>query len=489
MANLKINERIAFLRRQRKLTQEQLANALGVTNQSVSKWESGQCCPDIQLLPELARFFGVSVDTLMGYESAGNLEDICLQLEEYLSGLSEKEAFESSGKITALLGKASMKKTQKKKNKANLNNYQLTRTPNNAMLNPENVTHSPKPYITEDTTMKRGITIAGNMLTDTVKTISSYPEIGMLADIHEVQRAVGGCVPNTLLDLAKMKAGIPLFAAGKVGYDDAGRFVCQMLEDEGVDTTRVTISTSRPTSFSDVMSARDTGERTFFHHRGANAEFSPADLPPEQLNCDLLHIGYILLLDEFDKADEEYGTVMARYLHDVQARGIATSIDVVSGSDGLFQEKVVPALKYCDYAIMNEIEGCSVSGLLARDENGKIIVENIVRTLELFMEKGVRSRAVLHSPEAGFCMDAKTGLSIVPSFKLPKGYIKGSVGAGDAFCAGCLYAIYNGYDAEWMLRYAAAAAAANLSQPDSVSGMKTDTELKKFMETWEVNTL
>ena len=75
------------------------------------------------------------------------------------------------------------------------------------------------------------------------------------------------------------------------------------------------------------------------------------------------------------------------------------------------------------------------------------------------------------------------------SFKLPKGYIKGSVGAGDAFCAGCLYAIYKGYDADWMLRYAAAAAAANLSQPDSVSGMKTDTELKKFMETWEVNTL
>lgn len=488
MAGLKINERIAFLRKQRKLTQEQLATALGVTNQSVSKWESGQCCPDIQLLPEIARFFHISTDLLLGYEADSGLDDLCFQLEEHLSGMTEQEVLENSGKITALLGKAAMKKRPAKANRSGLSHYQLTKASLHTPSETKDTSAPHKPFSTEETTMKKGITIAGNMLTDNVKTISSYPKIGMLADVYNVQRAVGGCVPNTILDLAKMKGDIPLFAAGKVGYDDAGRFICQTLEEAGVDTKRVTISSAHPTSFSDVMSAMDTGERTFFHHRGANAEFSPADLPPESLQCDLLHIGYILLLDEFDKPDDEYGTVMARYLHDVQSRGIATSIDVVSG-DGQFREKVVPALKYCDYAIMNEIEGCSVSGLPARDEHGKIIVENIVKTLELFMEKGVRRRAVLHSPEAGFCMDVATGLSIVPSFKLPKGYIKGSVGAGDAFCAGCLYAIYKGYDADWMLRYAAAAAAANLSQPDSVSGMKTDIELKKFMETWEVNTL
>ena len=180
---------------------------------------------------------------------------------------------------------------------------------------------------------------------------------------------------------------------------------------------------------------------------------------------------------------------MARYQHDVQARGIATSIDAVSGEERLFQEKVLPALSYCDYAIMNEIEGCAASGLAPRDADGRLIVDNIVRTLELFMQRGVKRRAVLHCPEAGFCMDADAGLTIAPSFRLPRGYIKGSVGAGDAFCAGCLYAVYQGRDPRWMLRYAAAAAAASLAAADSISGMKPHGELERMMEEWEENAL
>ena len=69
MAAIKINEQIAFLRKQKGLTQEELANALGVTNQAVSKWESAQCCPDIQLLPDIADYFGVSIDELMGHDA------------------------------------------------------------------------------------------------------------------------------------------------------------------------------------------------------------------------------------------------------------------------------------------------------------------------------------------------------------------------------------------------------------------------------------
>lgn len=77
MDNLKLNDTISFYRKKHGLTQEELAQKLGVTNQSVSKWESAQCCPDISLLPKLASIFDISLDELFGIEP--NLSDICEQ--------------------------------------------------------------------------------------------------------------------------------------------------------------------------------------------------------------------------------------------------------------------------------------------------------------------------------------------------------------------------------------------------------------------------
>jgi transcriptional regulator with XRE-family HTH domain len=64
-----INETIQSLRRQRNITQDVLAQALGISVQAVSKWETGNSLPDIMLLPDIARFFGVSIDYLFHQEN------------------------------------------------------------------------------------------------------------------------------------------------------------------------------------------------------------------------------------------------------------------------------------------------------------------------------------------------------------------------------------------------------------------------------------
>lgn len=76
MNELKLSENITRLRRERKLTQEELADFLGVTKASVSKWENAQSMPDILLLPRLAVFFGVTIDELIGYEAQLSREQI-----------------------------------------------------------------------------------------------------------------------------------------------------------------------------------------------------------------------------------------------------------------------------------------------------------------------------------------------------------------------------------------------------------------------------
>ncbi len=68
--NETIGNRIAKLRKENRLSQETLAEKLGVSAQAVSKWENDQSCPDISLLPLLANTFGVTVDELLTGNSA-----------------------------------------------------------------------------------------------------------------------------------------------------------------------------------------------------------------------------------------------------------------------------------------------------------------------------------------------------------------------------------------------------------------------------------
>ena len=103
MTEIKINEQIAFLRKQKGLTQEDLAKALGVTNQAVSKWESAQCCPDIQLLPAIAKLFEVSVDELLGYTPASTSEDIVLILRKKIEALSKGDDIDFTFRMAAAL--------------------------------------------------------------------------------------------------------------------------------------------------------------------------------------------------------------------------------------------------------------------------------------------------------------------------------------------------------------------------------------------------
>ena len=70
-----IGKRIAALRREKGLKQEDVAQVLDVSSQAVSKWENNQSCPDISLLPKLAKLLGVSVDTLLsGSEAIKNID-------------------------------------------------------------------------------------------------------------------------------------------------------------------------------------------------------------------------------------------------------------------------------------------------------------------------------------------------------------------------------------------------------------------------------
>lgn len=91
MERIYFSENLIRLRREKKVTQEQLADFLGVTKASVSKWETKQSMPDILLLPKLATYFDVTIDTLLGYEPQLSKEQIQRIYAELSKDFADKE--------------------------------------------------------------------------------------------------------------------------------------------------------------------------------------------------------------------------------------------------------------------------------------------------------------------------------------------------------------------------------------------------------------
>ncbi len=320
--------------------------------------------------------------------------------------------------------------------------------------------------------MKKGIAVAGNMIVDMLYPISGFPKPGELTTITgDVSRATGGCLCNDIYDLATLDGSLPLTALGRLGDDEAGDFVLEKLRTKpNIDLSQV--KRGGTTSFTLVMADEISKQRSFYQCRGANADFCEDDIDWDALDVDLLHVGYILLLDALDEPDAEYGTRMARLLHTARQRGIRTSIDVVTEAGERFQRIVAPALKYTDYCIINEIEAQATTGVRLVDASGALIRENLPEALRRMKGLGVSTWAVIHCPEGGFGLDERDAYVEVPGLKLPEGYIKGSVGAGDAFCSGVLYAAWRDRPLAEAIELGTAAAACSLSQPGATEGMR-----------------
>ena len=96
---LSLPENISRLRRERTMTQEQLAEALGVTFAAVSKWERGVATPELRLIAEMADLFEVSIDALIGYEFRRNdRESVVAKLKQYVRDRNDASAIAEAEK-------------------------------------------------------------------------------------------------------------------------------------------------------------------------------------------------------------------------------------------------------------------------------------------------------------------------------------------------------------------------------------------------------
>ena len=91
-----LRKNLSIFRKQRHLTQEQLANELGLTFQAISKWENGLSCPDISLLPQLAEIFGVTIDDLFREQTEESVQETTAEEPSAAEKKKEEKAEEKN---------------------------------------------------------------------------------------------------------------------------------------------------------------------------------------------------------------------------------------------------------------------------------------------------------------------------------------------------------------------------------------------------------
>ena len=147
---------------------------------------------------------------------------------------------------------------------------------------------------------RSGIISGGNWIVDHVKLIDNWPPQDALASILSQSDGNGGSAYNLLKNLSRLGAGFPLEAIGLVGDDADGRAILADCAAHRIDPTQLRRANDVATSYTDVMTVRATGRRTFFHQRGANAKLAPAHFDFTATKAKWFHLGYLLLLDTLD---------------------------------------------------------------------------------------------------------------------------------------------------------------------------------------------
>lgn len=319
---------------------------------------------------------------------------------------------------------------------------------------------------------RSGLLAGGNWIIDQVKIIDVFPKRESLANILSQSPGTGGAPYNVVINLAKLGAPFPLAGAGLVGKDALGTAILEDCQRHKVDTKFLKATPAASTSYTDVMTEKADGKRTFFHNRGANALWKGEDLDFTKTKAKIFHLGYLLLLDALDAPDKKWVTRGAGLLAAAQAAGLKTCVDVVSEDSNRFAQIVTPALKYTDYCILNELEAGSTTGFKIRKADGKLDTVALRHAAGAMLQLGVKEIVVIHFPEGGFARTRDGKDFWQSSLNIPAKAIAGTAGAGDAFCSGVLYGLHEGWDLQRCLLTAVCVAAASLSDPTCTAGVK-----------------
>jgi sugar/nucleoside kinase (ribokinase family) len=331
-----------------------------------------------------------------------------------------------------------------------------------------------------------GIACAGHWVLDHLKFINNWPDRSEICTILSEAVSNGGAPFNVIVDITNLKVDIPTIGIGCIGDDQRGTQILNICHNKKININFLQILKGEKTSYTDVMTVKSTGERTMFHYKGANSRFSLEHVPIKTLKqqgFQLFYLGHLLLMDALEAVDPEYGLVATRLLHDVQQAGMETVLDIATEHNiTRYQKIVVPCLPYVDHLVIDELEAQKISGIHVHTD--RFSVDAVKQAAHFLLDWGVRTNVIIHLSEGAYWASKQHEDLWSPSLKIPRELMVSACGAGDAFCAGIVVGLHEGWDREHILKLAHAMAALSMTHWHNSDGIKPLNETLHITEKW-----
>ncbi len=257
------------------------------------------------------------------------------------------------------------------------------------------------------------ITLGVHVVDVLVRPVTEIPEAQGGALVEQIRITPAGPAGGTAVTLAKL--GAEVRSAGAIGDDELGDVILDLLGRWGVDTSLLVRREGIQTSAS-VLPIRPDGSRPAFHVVGANATYSAADAPWQEIaQADHLHLG----APEFMGGEEA-----AKILSFAREHGVVTSADILAPGDqaSAILDWISPAFAHLDYLLPNAEQVLALTG----EEN------DLVAGCRALLRHGVGCVAATRGPHGALVVGPDTE-ERVPAFSVD---VVDTTGCGDAFSAG-----------------------------------------------------
>lgn len=335
------------------------------------------------------------------------------------------------------------------------------------------------------TSGRRGILTGGTWCVDYNRTVSHWPGEDGLAELFDEERHGGGSGCNLALDMKLLDPSIPVETIGLVGDDDDGRYLVTTANAAGIDTGQMAVTAAAATQFCDAYVSLRSHRRTHVFHAGTGALLTPDHFDFSTTRMRYLHLGLPGVHRILDAPWQGEPSGWVAVLRGARAAGLQTNMELASIDPGLMARLVAPCLPHLDFLIVNDMEIGAIAGV-ETIRAGAPDRQACAHAARAVLERGAMKLVAVHCPAFAIAVTREGESTVLPSVAIPETEIQGANGAGDAFAAGMLYGLHEGWTVAQSLKLAHASAAVSLRSVSTTGAIVPWKDCLSLAETWGV---